>query len=116
MQHPAEAARRIGATAETEDVNVVARLKVPHQKLVGICHVVRNPVTECLTNELRPPVANTAEGATRTHRADTGVIVVDLGFVADEGLIDLHYIGVLSTKLIASAVATDHDILGHEQS
>lgn len=42
-----------------------------------------------------------------TYRANTRVIVRDLGLIADQRLVELHNVGVLRSKLISRAVTAD---------
>src|SRR2546427_5547733 len=58
VKHPAEGAGRVSPTAESEDVNLVTRLKCTHQELVGVCDIVGNSVAEREADFPCPPLAN----------------------------------------------------------
>ena len=45
IDHPAQAAGRVGTAAEPEQKNLVAGLVVVHQKPVAVHHVLLQPVT-----------------------------------------------------------------------
>lgn len=56
-EHPAEGPRRVGASAEAEDEDVVAVLVVAHEELVGLAEVLAQPQTEPETEDLRRGLA-----------------------------------------------------------
>src|SRR6266481_2445641 len=70
-------------------------------------------VAEGEANNACPPFTYWAECVSSTHRADTGVIVCDLGFIADQHFVELHNVGVLCSKLISRAVAADDYVFCH---
>ena len=115
MQHPAKSTRGIGTAAKPEDKYSIARFKSSHQELVGIGHVVGDPVAKRESNETSPRFPYTGECVSRAHCAEAGMIVGDLRGALDQCLVELDHIGILLAKLIPRTVATNDNILGHSQ-
>jgi hypothetical protein len=113
MQHSAEGPGRICTAAEAEDIDVVLRAKIPHQKLIRVRNIIRDAVTEREADHSRPPFAYSGESIACSHGADARVVVGDLSLVADDHLVELYDIRVRGAELVASTVAADHDVSLH---
>lgn len=113
MEHSAESSRRVGAPAEAENIDAVARIVIPHQELKSVGNVIRDAIAEGEADQLRPPLPNMDQRATCAHRAHTGMIIRDLTGVTDEGLIELDDIGVLRAELVPRSITADNNLLGH---
>src|SRR6266850_1272774 len=108
-----EGSGSVGSTAEAEDIHAIAGLKNSHEELIGVCDVIRKAIAKGETDHARLPSTYGAERVSSTHRADAGVVIGELGGIADQRLIEPHHVGVLRPELTSRAVTADHDILRH---
>src|SRR5258706_6726524 len=111
MQHSTKAARGVGATAESEEIDLVPGLIGSHQELVGIRYIFGNAVAEGETDNFRPPFTNLSERGAGSHRSHTRMVVGDLTGIALHHLVKLDYIRIPNAKLVARAVTTNYDVL-----
>src|SRR5260370_4041627 len=95
---------------------MVSRLKTTHEKLICVCHVVRNAVAKSKTDQACPPLANDRQRVACTHRADTGVVIGDLTGVANQRFVEFDHVGVVFPKFVASTITADHYVLWHWQT
>ena len=114
VEHSTQRPRGVCPTAEPKDVQPVAGLELPHEKLVRVRDIVGNAIPKGETKDARPPLRNSRERGSRADRADARMVVGDLCPVRDQRLVEIDDVRVLLPELIARAIATNDDRFGHE--
>ena len=116
MQDGGEEASGVGAAAEPEHEDRVARLPLAHQELVRFLDLPEDAGAEREPGDGRDLLAERRPGARLGQRAHARVVVEPLsGGVPHQGLDHADDVRVLATELIVRAVAADHEVLGHDR-
>ena len=115
-QHAGETAHRVGAAAEAEQENAVARLIQPDQRRVAVLDIARDPEPGGAAEQIvGPPPAAPVRAVDR--RAEPGVVEGLLRARDDRtGRVELPHVGVVSRMQaagLAGPVREDNDVLGH---
>ncbi len=116
MQQSTECASGVSAATKAEDENLVAGVELPHQERINVGDVVGEAIAECESSRSCPPLSDRAQGTSRPHRSNAGVIVGGLLVFLGQRPIELYDVRVSGPVLIPGSVTTNDYLFRHSRS